>query len=273
LIPLVVGVWLISSTASAQAASRAVVSAPDLEGFPQITSYLNVMDASGVFIAGLTSSDVAVVEDNVILPGQVTEIRPGAQIVLAFNPGPSFGIVDSSFLNRLYYLSQALEHWWSEQAEADIDNFSIVTSIGVVLTHSKAPDEWLAAWNTYEPDLRTAVPNLEVLSTAVDIASDPTPVAGMGKAVLFLTPTLSPEWGDIIQSIADRATQNNVRVNVGLIDSPSLFTSTSAAQLNALALQSRSRISNRCSNPPGGPTNFPTTRRSTRQASMPFTCR
>ena len=46
------------------------------------------MDASGVFIAGLTSSDVAVVEDNAILPGQVTEIRPGAQIVLAFDlPG------------------------------------------------------------------------------------------------------------------------------------------------------------------------------------------
>jgi hypothetical protein len=242
LIALVVGVWLISNTASAQGVSRAVVSAPDLEAFPQITSYLDVMDAGGIFIAGLSSGDVAVVEDNVLLPAQVTEIRPGAQIVLALNPGPSFGIVDFEGNNRLHYLSEALKYWWGVQAETDVDYFSLVTTGGVLLGHSKDPAEWLAAWDTYKPDLRTAIPNLEVLSTALDIASEPTPVEGMGRTILFLTPTLSPEWGDILQSIADRAAQSNVRVHVGLIDSPSLFTSTSAAQLHALAVQTGGQL-------------------------------
>ncbi|MGD8454907.1 MAG: FHA domain-containing protein [Anaerolineales bacterium] len=237
MIVLVVGVFLISYTASAQSASRAVVSGPNLEEFPQITAYLDVMDASGIFIPGLGPGDVAVVEDDAVLPGQVTEIRPGAQIVLAFNPGSSFNIVDFEGNNRFYYLSQALAHWWGMQAEADIDNFSIVTSSGTLLTHSSVPSEWQEAWNTYEPDLRTAIPNLEILSTALDVASDPTPGVGIGRVILFLTPTLSPEWGDTVQSLADRAIQSNVRVHVGLIDSPSLFTSSSASQLQALAFQ------------------------------------
>jgi hypothetical protein len=237
MIALVVGVFLFTHTVSAQTTSRAVVSAPNLEEFPQITSYLDVQDANGVFIPGLGPGDVAVVEDNIILPGQVTEIRPGAQIVLAFNPGAPFAIVDFEGNNRLHYLSEALQFWWSVQEEPDIDDFSIVTTGGVLLNHTGNPTEWIEAWNTYEPPLSTSIPNLEVLSTALDIASDPTAVAGMGRAILFLTPTLSPDWGEIVQSIADRATQNNVRVHIGLIDSPSLFTSTSAAQLQALALQ------------------------------------
>jgi hypothetical protein len=226
-----------TGTASAQAASRAVVSAPDLDEFPQVTAYLDVMDENGVFISGLNSPDVAVVEDDVPLTAQVTESRPGAQIVLAFNPGYPFAIVDFLGNNRLYYLSQALETWWGEQEEGGLDDFSIVTTGGTLLSHSTDPAEWDETWKAFEPALSTAAPTLEVLSTALDVASDPTPVAGMGRAILFLTPTLSPEWGEIVQSIADRAIQNDVHVNVGLIDSPSLFTSTSAAQLHSLALQ------------------------------------
>jgi hypothetical protein len=237
MIVLVAGVILISSSASAQTVSRAVLSAPNLEEFPQITSYLDVKDAQGLFVPGLGSSDLTIIEDNVIVGGQITEIRPGAQIVVAFNPGSSFGIVDFQGNNRLYYISQAIEYWWYVQTEPEIDDLSFVTPGGVLFSHTKVPNEWIEAWNIYEPPLSTSIPSLEVLSAALDLASDPTPRPGMGRTVLFLTPTLSPDWGETIQSIADRATQSNIRIHVVMIDSPALFTSTSAAQLHALAIQ------------------------------------
>jgi hypothetical protein len=237
MIALVAGVFLISNSASAQAVPRAVLSAPNMEEFPRITYYLDIKDAQGIFMPGLGSSDITIIEDNVLLGGQINEIRPGAQIVVAFNPGAAFSIVDFEGNNRLYYVSQALEYWWNTQAEPDLDDLSLVTSGGVLLSHSNTPSEWIEAWSTYDPPLNTSIPSLEVLASALELVSDPTSQPGMGRAVLFLTPTLSPDWGEAIQSMADRATQSNIRVHIGLIDSPSLFTSTSAAQLQALALQ------------------------------------
>ncbi len=237
IIAVVAGVFLFSSSTSAQTVSRAVLSAPNLDEFPHITSYLDVKDAQGLFVPGLGSSDLTILEDNIVLGGQITEIRPGAQIVVAINPGPSFGIVDFQGNNRLYYISQVLEYWWYVQIESELDDLSLVTPDGVLFSHKKALDEWVEAWNLYEPPLRTSIPRLEVLSAALDLASDPLPQAGMGRVVLFLTPTLSPDWGETIQSFADRATQSNIRVHVVMIDSPALFTSTSAAQLHALAVQ------------------------------------
>jgi hypothetical protein len=237
IIALVAGVFLISSSTNAQTIPRAVLSAPNLEDFPTVTTYLDVKDAQGVFVPGLGSSDLTILEDNVILGGQITEIRPGAQIVVAFNPGSSFGIVDFQGNNRLYYISQAMEYWWYVQFEPELDDLSLVTPGGVLFSHKKVLSEWIEAWNLYEPPLRTSIPRLEVLSAALDLASDPTPRPGMGRVVLFLTPTLSPDWGETIQSMADRATQSNIRVHVVMIDSPALFTSTSAAQLHALAVQ------------------------------------
>jgi len=234
---VVAGVFLFSGSASAQAVPRAFLSAPNLEEFPHITSYLDVKDSQGLFVPGLGSSDLTILEDNIILGGQIAEIRPGAQIVVAFNPGSSFGIVDFEGNPRLHYISEAMEYWWYVQTEPELDDLSVVAPEGVLFSHSMVSSEWIEAWNAYEPPLRTSIPSLEVLSAALDLASDPTPRPGMGRAVLFLTPTLSPDWGEAIQSIADRATQSNVRVHVLMIDSPALFTSTSAAQLHALAIQ------------------------------------
>ena len=229
---------LVFSPVNAQTASRAILSAPNLEEFPSITSFLDIRDGQGMFIAGLDSGVVTVIEDDIPVAGNITEIRPGAQIVVAFNPGSAFVIKDFEGYSRFDYISQALVYWITAQGGDGLDDLSLVTSWGRLAVHQTEPQNWLEAWGSIDQTtLGTAVPSLDVLSTALDMVSDPTPQPGMGRAVLFLTPTLAPDQGDVIQSLADRATQGNVRVSVGLVDSPTMFTSTSAAQLHALAVQ------------------------------------
>lgn len=229
---------LVFSPVNAQIASRAILSGPNLEEFPSITSFLDIRDGQGIFIAGLDSSVVTVIEDEIPVAGNITEIRPGAQIVVAFNPGSAFVIKDFEGNSRFDYISQALANWITALDGSELDDLSLVTSWGRLAVHQTEPQNWFEAWGSIDPTtLGTNIPSLDVLSTALDMASDPTPQQGMGRAVLFLTPTLAPDLGDVIQSLADRATQGNIRVYVGLVDSPTMFTSTSAAQLHALAVQ------------------------------------
>ncbi len=191
-----------------------------------------------MFIAGLDPSVVSVIEDEVPVAGHITEIRPGAQIVVAFNSGSAFVIRDFEGNSRFYYISLALLNWITAEDGERLDDLSLVTSGGRLAVHQTEPENWWEAWGSIDQAaLGTTIPSLDVLSSALDLVSDPTPQPGMGRAVLFLTPSLSPDLGDVIQSLADRATQGNVRVSVVLVDSPTMFTSTSAAQLHALAVQ------------------------------------
>lgn len=234
---LTVFVLLFSFVASAQTLSRAVLSDLDLEEFPLVRAYLDVRDAQGFFISGLQSGAITILEDDTALSGQLVESRPGAQIVIAFNTGTAFAILDFQGNTRYHYVSQALENWMSTQAEAGVDDFSLVTSDGVLASHLSDPQEWLTAWQAFDPALKTSIPTLDVLSVALDVATDPIPKQGMGRAVLFLTPSLTPDLDLVIQSLAARALQSNVRVHVGFIDSPAVFDGTSANQLRGLAAE------------------------------------
>ena len=85
---------------------------------------------------------------------------------------------------------------------------------------------------TYVPDFNLATSPLEILSAAIDNATDPLPQEGMGRAVLFLTQGIPDEQQAALQSQIDRAAQAGVRLHIGYINS-----ATSSRAMNAIRLQ------------------------------------
>ncbi len=229
-------------TANAQTAAYARLGAPNIEQFPSVSAYLDVRDARGDFVAGLTPGDTTVIENGVELPAaDLTELRPGVQVVFALNLGNAFAIRDGQGNSRYDYVSQALQAW-VRTVPANQDDLSLVNQAGVLASHRADPDEWLTALLTSQPDFETAVPSLNVLSRAIDLAADPTPRAGMGRAVVFITPSLDPASADVLQNMADRAAQTGVRIYLWVIDSQAIYTEDRASLLQGLALQTNGQL-------------------------------
>jgi hypothetical protein len=91
----------------------------------------------------------------------------------------------------------------------------------------------------YQPEDLETEPDLEVLSRALDIAADPTPRRGMGRAVIFITP---PQFTDLtvgLESLIARANQQNTHIFVWVIGSQDYFDLPGATQLQALSDQNR----------------------------------
>src|SRR5512136_2762083 len=83
--------FLLPIPAYAQASSSATLSVPNTEAFPRIQTYLDVHDSQGNFVSGLKAGQVQILEDDNPLPAiELDELRPGVQLVVALNPGPSF---------------------------------------------------------------------------------------------------------------------------------------------------------------------------------------
>jgi hypothetical protein len=234
---LFAGVLTLAGRARAQTGTQATLTTLQLTDYPKISAYLDVRDAAGKFISGLQPRQVQIVEDGQKLPAaELREQRAGAQFVVAINPGPPFAIRDSQGNSRYDYLMQALQVW-AAGADTSLDDLSLLTTTGAEETHLDSASAFGAALENFQPDLRAAVPGLDVLARALDVAADPALRTGMGRAILFLTPPPDANGQAALQSLAARATQANIRVFVWLVASSNLFDSVGAQALKDLAAQ------------------------------------
>jgi hypothetical protein len=228
------------SIVSAQDSTTVTLSPPQLDGFPQITAFLDVRDEGGNFVADLQADDLWVLENNQRLPLEVLRrLQPGAQFVVAINPGNSFAIRDGQGNSRFDYVFQALKGWAQNpigaSTEASPDDLSLLTTTSTDSTHVEGPRAWLAALETYQPDLRTTTPSLDILSRALEVAADTPPRPGMGRGVLFITPYPENDVSVPLGSLAARARSLGIQVNVWMISSAELFSLPGANQLAGLA--------------------------------------
>lgn len=231
LVPTIVSV-------AAQEGARAWVGSPDSTSFPKITTSLDVHDANGNFVYGLDPGSVRVLEDERrITVTTLSRQRPGVQLVVAVNGGPSFAIRNSQGQSRFDFVKQALVDWSEARSGSTIDDLSLLANEHPDASHITSIEEWLPTLQAYQPDPRNAVPDLTVLARAIDVAADATPRAGMGKTVLFITAPPSEEAGVGLQSLASRASQLGVRIYVWLVASTERFSSEPARQLADLAAQ------------------------------------
>jgi hypothetical protein len=227
-----------SYDSSAETAFTATLTSPDITEFPRLTAYLDVHDPSGAFVQGLTPQDIIMLENAVQLPvAELQQVAPGVQFVLAVTPGESFIIRDSQGISRYEYLLQGLlAGTWVGQS-AGGDDFSLLTLGGPQVTHTSDPATISSALETYLPADPNVVPSLEVLSSALQVASDPLDRPGMERAILFITPPQVSEVSLGLQSIIASANQQDVRIHVWLVSAQELFTLPETDLLRNLAAQ------------------------------------
>lgn len=234
---LIIGL-IIPASVQAQSASRVVLLSPDLEEFPKISAFLDVRDGRGEFVSGLQAGDVTVLEDGIELSVDgIVELQTGLRVVVALNSGTPLVIRNEEGFSRLDLISTFISGWIGSLGGQYSDDLSFVTVSGEPVRHTADAGEWMTAWETALAEPNVQMPSLDILSRAIDLAGDPAGEPDIGRVVLFITPSFQASMAANIQDMADRATQSGIRIYVLLIDSPSLFSRTSAQELRSMAFQ------------------------------------
>lgn len=226
--------------AGAQSTSSltAQIAPPDSSAFPTISTLLWVYTGDGQFVSGLEAGDVAAIEDDQALPlDTLVEQEPGAQFVVAINPGPALAVRDGFAVSRYDKIRSFLQEWAGRLPSTNPDDLSLVSSLGTLSGHT-TPETWSQALAGFNPDLRGAEPDLQALSAALDVVAESPPRPGMGRAVLFITPHLERSTVGGLESLGQRAAQEGVRIFVWLVDSDAYTTTFGAQALQSMALQS-----------------------------------
>lgn len=227
-----------SALARAQATSYAEIVAVDARGFPQITALMNVYDANGRFMEGLSSADVSAHENGEPLPVEsLTEYAVPLQLVVAINPGPSLAVRDGNAVQRFTKVVEALSNWVNSQPPDSGDDLSLVSLSGSLITHAKSKD-WFVSLDSFKPDFRNTTPNLQTFSIALDTVTATTSQTGMKRAILFITPHMDdPNIDNTIAPLIKAAVDSRVRVFVWFVDGEQYFVTPSANAFKSLALQ------------------------------------
>ncbi|MCC7117168.1 MAG: FHA domain-containing protein [Anaerolineales bacterium] len=233
---------VLSAATSAYAQNQTLASATlyiaDYSTFPKSSALLDVFDANGVFVSGLTPQALTIFEDGQSLPvDSLSEIAIPLQITVAVNQGAQLDTRDATSISRFQRASQVITQW-AQTLPADLpDDFSLVSQAGAVINHASAA-EFATGLSSFQPDFRSATPNLQALSIAIDTVSAQTPRLGMKRAILFITPNMSDgNLAATLDPLLQRALENKIHIFVWLVDLDTTFTSTSAAVFNALAQQ------------------------------------
>ncbi len=229
---------LLAQSAQAQSPARAGLSSPQLGSFPLVETYLDVHTSDGSFLHGLQPSQITLLEDD--QPAQnvtIQEMRLGVQLVVAVNPGSEIALRNSRGVSRYELIYQALAQWTQARAGSSIDDLSLLVTDGSSASHLSDPQAWLAEMPATLENARQAVPSLDNLSQAVDLAADPTPRSGMGRAVLWITPPLENNQNLALNDVASRANQQGIRIHIWLVTSTEVRGTGAEEQLIALASQ------------------------------------
>ncbi len=229
---------IITIPVNAQTAINATLYPPETGAFPKIGAYLDVHNAQGGFIHGIQPSDIQVFEDDrPVEINEFREIRPGTQIVIALNPGHSFLIRNSKGLSRYDIIAATLTNWANSRTGSTLDDLSLIVPDSPGRTHLSDPVDLAQATSAYIVDEATASPNLDLVSSAIDLANDPTLRPGMERAILLFTSPLEGDQSLGIQDLVTRASQNHIRVFIWLVGSPDSFTEKNTSLLSSLATQ------------------------------------
>ncbi len=210
----------------------------DVSAFPTVSALLDVFDAQGIFASGLIPESVTVIEDGQPLPiDSLTEMATPLQLVVAVNQGTPLDARNANGFSRFQRLSQVLTQWATSRPADLPDDYSLVSQAGSVISHANAAD-FVVGLNNFQPDFRTATPNLQSLSIAIDTVSEQTPRSGMKRAILFITPQMDdPNLASAMDQYIQRAVENNIHIFIWYVDADTTFTTTSAAIFNNMAIQ------------------------------------
>ena len=192
--------------------------------FPVFQVSVDVYDASGNLISGLTRSDFTILEDGLERKlDALDSIDPGLEFVTAINPGFSFFILDDQARSRYEKVAAELRTWSEKLPGTGNNAYSLVTTGGSSAFHISDPKSWLISLEAYRPDSKNLVPSFDILSQAIDLASTSLLQPGARRAILFITQMAGMDDLSTLESLALRAIQLDVHVFVWVVapaDSP-----------------------------------------------------
>ena len=223
--------WLVALPA-AGAAGQAVLWQVRLERYPQAVAYVSVYAADGTFVPDLTAEAFTVREAGQTRPvTAATATQPGLHIALALNPGRPFAIRDARGVPRHLYIFYQLQSWL-EHEQAERHDLSLLTLNGPTVTHTDDPRAVLDALTDYyalqSRDFRAMTPELTPLVHAIAQAAAPSPRAGMGRVVLFVTAPIEGLQAADLELPRQQAQNAHIRVWVWLVAPPSAAESPQA---------------------------------------------
>ena len=224
--------------ARAQTSARLSVYGLQTDSFPAITAGMDVFDASGNFVSGLTRTDVSLLEDAQSRPvTSLKELQPGTEFALALDPGPFFAYRDVNAVTRIDKIMKALNEWAAAHPDSLGDDLSFIPTGGTSATHLVTTAAFSEALAAYKPDLNNLVSSPQTLSAALDAVSEPSSQPGRKPVVLYITNI--PAEGDIplLQNLAKRAVAGFIRVDVWIVSSQAFFSTSGATALKDLAIQ------------------------------------
>jgi hypothetical protein len=223
--------------ARAQGTNRVTLFALDTSAFPTLSAALDVFDSSGNFVTGLTTGQVTLLEDNLVIsPASLQEIQPGVQFAVALDPGPAFAFRGSDAVSRLDKVKAVLQNWAGAHADPLGDDLSLVTTGGALSSHLAGAAEFADILSAYQPVLQTLTPSLDTLSFALDIVSEAAGQTGMKRVVLYITSPLEADSIPALQNLTGRAVSLNVRVHVWIVASTDYFATSGATALKDLSI-------------------------------------
>ncbi|MEX1071663.1 MAG: FHA domain-containing protein [Anaerolineales bacterium] len=235
LLALLLALLTLTGTANAQAGARLTLRHLETEAFPIISGYLDARDSVGARIADLQAAELQALEDGAPAPiDQLRAVQPGLRFILAINPAESFAIRDSQANTRFSYVYQAILDWANGLSATSDTSLSLITPEGVQVSDGQA-GEWLNALESFQPDFDTLVVSTQTLAQAIEIASQPAALPGMGAAILWIT--AAPPV-DALASLPDwQATliEQGVPLFIWQVDTPSNFESEGGLSLRSLA--------------------------------------
>jgi len=223
--------------ASAQGGVRIDLNNLETTSFPVMTAGLDVFDASGNFVTGLSPETITLLEDNQPRPVTIEEFQPGVDFALALDPGAYFAYRDARGVTRFDKVVQVVRDWAAAHADSLGDDLSLVPIGGVPLMHSDSSAAFLSTLDAYQPTLQTILSSPQTLSLAMDAVSEPRSGSGMKPVVLYITSIPTAGNIPVLQNLTQRAVDQMIRVHVWIVTSPDLSSTSGATALKDIAIQ------------------------------------
>jgi hypothetical protein len=198
----------------AQSGASLRTSPPVVDLFPTISLYLSLTDSQGHHIPNLSSRNFVVLEEGQPIHGaSIEEQIVGTRQVFIINTSRNMRGRDSLGLTRFDYVRRSLFEWWSlpGSSQIGIDDLSLLTDAGTVLSHTTVAAELAASLSAFQPEYLDMPATIGPLLDALDYVTDPPPRLGMATHIIFITPLiLEPEEIPLTDTIA-RANQTGTR--------------------------------------------------------------
>ncbi len=211
---LIAGVVLVP--ALAQQANQVELFKPDTSQYPDVSLQFRVYDRNGNFARDLDVDSVHVLENNqLISPDKLDLLQTGVNVIAAINEGPTLANRYAQ-VSRIDKVKSVLLSWANSQSSVTLNQFSLISNTGTLVSSSTNPAEWISSLQNYAPEMRQAKPSLSSLSAAVESAADGANLTAKTFAVFYFTPL--PEKSDLpaLTDILSQAKLANVRLFIWL---------------------------------------------------------